>query len=131
MCVCAGSLARAHAFATAGAQALAHKDDQQLIENIEGYRDRYQAMMPFLTEEDFHSCKVTQWLKQGDSFNALGKKFEVLVEGYSKRSKSMFKGRNSQNKMVVFEAKGLIPGQYVEVVVEDCTSATLIGRKID
>jgi glyoxylase-like metal-dependent hydrolase (beta-lactamase superfamily II) len=67
----------AHAFASAGAQALAHEDDQQLIENIEGYRDRYQSMMPFLTEEDFHSCKVAQWLKQGDSFEALGKKFEV------------------------------------------------------
>jgi glyoxylase-like metal-dependent hydrolase (beta-lactamase superfamily II) len=34
-------------------------------------------MMPFLTEEDFHSAKVTQWLNQGDTFNALGKKFEV------------------------------------------------------
>jgi glyoxylase-like metal-dependent hydrolase (beta-lactamase superfamily II) len=67
----------AHAFANAGAQALAHEDDQQLIENIEGYRDRYQAMMPFLREEDFHSCKVSQWLKQGDSFEAVGKKFEV------------------------------------------------------
>jgi glyoxylase-like metal-dependent hydrolase (beta-lactamase superfamily II) len=67
----------AHAFATAGVKVLAHEDDLQLIENIEGYRDRYQSMMPFLTEEDFHSCKVTQWLKQGDSFDALGKKFEA------------------------------------------------------
>ena len=67
----------AHAFATAGAQALAHEDDQQMIENIEAYRNRYQAMMPFLTEEDFYSCKVSHWLKQDDTFTALGKKFEV------------------------------------------------------
>ncbi len=67
----------AHAFATAGAQVLAHKDDQQLIENIEAYRSRYESMMPFLTESDFHSVKVNQWLNQGDSFEAIGLNFEV------------------------------------------------------
>ncbi len=67
----------AHAFATDGAQVLAHKDDQQLIENIEAYRNRYQAMMPFLTEADFHSVKVSQWLNQGDTFKAIGLNFEV------------------------------------------------------
>ncbi len=67
----------AHAFATDGAQVLAHKDDQQLIENIEAYRNRYQAIMPFLTEADFHSVKVSQWLNQGDTFKAIGLNFEV------------------------------------------------------
>ena len=67
----------AHAFATAGAQVLAHKDDQQLIENIEAYRNRYQAMMPFLTENDFHSVKVNRWLNQGDTFQCVGLDFEV------------------------------------------------------
>ena len=67
----------AHAFATAGAQVLAHKDDQQLIENIEAYRSRYESMMPFLTESDFHSVKVNQWLNQGGSFEAIGLNFEV------------------------------------------------------
>ncbi len=67
----------AHAFATDGAQVLAHKDDQQLIENIEAYRNRYQAIMPFLTEADFHSVKVSQWLNQGDNFKAIGLNFEV------------------------------------------------------
>jgi len=67
----------AHAFATAGAQVLAHKDDQQMIENIEAYRSRYESMMPFLTEGDFHSVKVNQWLNQGDTFEAIGLSFEV------------------------------------------------------
>jgi hydroxyacylglutathione hydrolase len=67
----------AHAFATAGAQVMAHKDDQQMIENIEAYRSRYKSMMPFLTEGDFHSVKVNQWLNQGDTFEAIGLSFEV------------------------------------------------------
>jgi hydroxyacylglutathione hydrolase len=67
----------AHAFAKAGVQVLAHRDDQQLIENIEAYRERYTAMMPFLTAEDFRSTHVTQWLKHGDTFSALGRTFEA------------------------------------------------------
>ena len=91
----------AHAFATAGAQVLAHKDDQQLIENIEAYRNRYEAMMPFLTEADFHSVKVNQWLNQGDAFESIGLNFEVRhVPGhcpgsllfYSAKEKCVFVG---------------------------------------
>ncbi len=59
----------------------------------------------------------------------VGKVFKVLIEGDSKRSSAHFKGRNSQNKMIVFsKAKGLRPGQYVYVRVEEATSATLLGR---
>ncbi len=54
---------------------------------------------------------------------------EVLIEGDSKRSALHFRGRTSQNKMVVFPKFGnLQPGQYVNVLIEDATSATLLGR---
>jgi tRNA-2-methylthio-N6-dimethylallyladenosine synthase len=60
----------------------------------------------------------------------LGKKFEVLIEGNSKKSNQHWMGRNSQNKVVVFEKNGttLKPGDYVTVDVYDCTQGTLIGN---
>ena len=60
----------------------------------------------------------------------VGRKFEVLVEGTSKKSEENLYGRTSQNKVVVFPKKDLKPGDYVEVMVSDCTSATLIGRQV-
>ena len=59
----------------------------------------------------------------------IGKTFKVLIEGDSKKSGQEFKGRNTQNKMIVFpKADGLQPGDYVWVKVKDATSATLIGE---
>jgi tRNA-2-methylthio-N6-dimethylallyladenosine synthase len=58
----------------------------------------------------------------------VGKTFWVLVEGSSKRSEEFLSGRTSQNKVVVFPAEGHRKGEYVQVLVERCTSATLIGR---
>lgn len=61
----------------------------------------------------------------------IGKTFEVLIEGDSKRSDQEFKGRNSQNKMIVFpKAPGLRPGDYVMVRVIEATSATLKGEMV-
>lgn len=60
----------------------------------------------------------------------IGKTFEVLVEGRSKRSENKLFGRNSQNKVVVFEKGNFKPGDYVSVKVVDCTSATLFGEII-
>jgi tRNA-2-methylthio-N6-dimethylallyladenosine synthase len=58
----------------------------------------------------------------------IGKVCQVLIEGDSKRSDADFCGRNSQNKMVVFpKKKGLQPGDYVMVQIEQATSATLKG----
>ena len=56
----------------------------------------------------------------------IGKEFEVLVEGPSKRNGDEFCGRASNNKMCVFPASGLHAGDYVRVLVRDCTSATLL-----
>lgn len=59
----------------------------------------------------------------------IGKIYSVLIEGNSKRSDLHFKGRNSQNKMVIFPKKeGLQPGDYVRVKVEEASSATLKGQ---
>jgi len=57
----------------------------------------------------------------------VGKTYEVLVEGFSKRSKKFLFGRTSQNKVAVFEAHDFIPGDYVKVTVTECTPATLIS----
>ena len=57
----------------------------------------------------------------------VGKTFEVLVEGASKRSEEQLFGRNSQNKVVVFPKKNFKKGDYVNVTVNSCTAATLIG----
>jgi tRNA-2-methylthio-N6-dimethylallyladenosine synthase len=54
--------------------------------------------------------------------------FEVLIEGDSKKSAEDFKGRNSQNKMLVFPKKeSYRPGDYVKVKVLSASSATLAG----
>lgn len=58
----------------------------------------------------------------------LGKTFEVLVEGVSKKSDTEMFGRTSQNKVVVFPAQGLPIGSLVNVKIKDCTSATLMGE---
>ena len=61
----------------------------------------------------------------------VGKTFEVLVEGKSRKSDKKVSGRNSQNKMVVFPDRGYRPGDYVNVKITDCTSATLKGEAAD
>ncbi|MFN8240665.1 MAG: tRNA (N6-isopentenyl adenosine(37)-C2)-methylthiotransferase MiaB [Bacteroidales bacterium] len=58
----------------------------------------------------------------------IGKTFKVLAEGISKRSADHLYGRNSQNKVVVFPAGNIKPGDYVDVLIERSTSATLIGK---
>jgi tRNA-2-methylthio-N6-dimethylallyladenosine synthase len=61
----------------------------------------------------------------------IGKDFEVLVEGRSKRSADDFFGRTSQNKVVVFPHKVAKAGDFVKVKVTGATSATLLGEIID
>jgi len=57
----------------------------------------------------------------------VGHTFEVLVEGVSKKSSAQLYGRTSQNKVVVFPKNNLKPGDYTDVTISSCTSATLIG----
>jgi tRNA-2-methylthio-N6-dimethylallyladenosine synthase len=60
----------------------------------------------------------------------VGRIFEVLIEDFSKRSQENLSGRTSQNKVAVFPGNGHQKGDYVNVQVERCTSATLIGKII-
>jgi len=62
----------------------------------------------------------------------LGKTFEVLIEGDSKKNKHHWMGRNTHNKVIVFPKEGmqLKKGDYVMVHVNACTQATLIGTAI-
>ncbi len=62
--------------------------------------------------------------------NDIGKVFEVLIEGYSKRSADFLSGRTSQNKVVVFPGEDKRKADYVQVLIERCTSATLIGKMV-
>ncbi len=62
--------------------------------------------------------------------NDIGKIFEVLIEGFSKRSDDHLFGRTSQNKVVVFPKKNKKKGDYAPVLIEKCTSATLIGKAL-
>ena len=60
----------------------------------------------------------------------IGKEFEVLAEGVSKRSDQQLFGRTSQNKVVVFPRESFNPGDYVKVKILSCTAATLKGELV-
>nr|WP_298791874.1 tRNA (N6-isopentenyl adenosine(37)-C2)-methylthiotransferase MiaB [uncultured Allomuricauda sp.] len=61
----------------------------------------------------------------------VGKIEEVLIEGPSKKSDAHWMGRNSQNTVVVFPKESYKVGDFVNVKINDCTSATLIGEAIE
>lgn len=61
----------------------------------------------------------------------VGKTVEVLVEGFSKRSREQLSGRTEKNKMVVFNKGTARIGQYVQVQIQSHTSATLLGELIE
>jgi len=60
----------------------------------------------------------------------IGREFDVLAEGFSKKSRTQLFGRTSQNKVVVFPQENKKPGDRVRVLVRDCTAATLKGIQV-
>jgi len=60
----------------------------------------------------------------------VGKTVEILIEGSSKKSDAHWKGRNSQNAVAVFPKGDEKMGDFVNVYIEDCTSATLLGKRV-
>ena len=62
--------------------------------------------------------------------HSINKKYEVLIEGLSKKSDAQFFGRTSQNTVVVFPKNNKAIGDFVKVRINECTSATLIGEII-
>ncbi|MGB1218772.1 MAG: tRNA (N6-isopentenyl adenosine(37)-C2)-methylthiotransferase MiaB [Flavobacteriales bacterium] len=61
----------------------------------------------------------------------IGKTFEVLVEGFSKRSDEHLYGRTTQNTVAIFPKEHYKKGDYVQVKIHDCTSATLFGNAVE
>jgi tRNA-2-methylthio-N6-dimethylallyladenosine synthase len=76
-----------------------------------------------ISKQTAHSLKRNQ--------QDVGKVFKVLIEGESKRSKEFLQGRNSQNKVVIFPRENKTKGMYVNVFIERCTGATLIGKIVE
>jgi len=60
----------------------------------------------------------------------LGKIQTVLIEGTSKRSEEQLQGRTTANKVVIFPKEGFKKGQYVNVLIEDCSTATLFRKVV-
>ncbi|MDP2422704.1 MAG: TRAM domain-containing protein, partial [Bacteroidales bacterium] len=71
--------------------------------------------------------RLQQNLSLRSNRSDIGKTFEVLAEGYSKRSNAELMGRNSQNKVVIFKAENHFSGQYLKVKITSCSAATLRG----
>ena len=63
--------------------------------------------------------------------NYIGKIVEVLIEKESKKSSSQWSGKNQQNTVVVFDKERFKVGDFVNVLIKNCTSATLIGKAIN
>ncbi|MBC8111158.1 MAG: TRAM domain-containing protein, partial [Verrucomicrobia bacterium] len=61
----------------------------------------------------------------------VGKVHKVLIEGFSKRSEEQLQGRNTANKVVIFPRGKHQKGEYVNVLVSACSSATLLGEVVD
>jgi tRNA-2-methylthio-N6-dimethylallyladenosine synthase len=96
---------------------LAHKKYEDDV-SLEDKKRRLQEII-------YLQNKISAELNQRD----IGKTFRVLVEGSSKRSDDDFKGRNSQNKVIIFPKQdGIGPGAYVDVKIKEATSATLKGE---
>ena len=69
-------------------------------------------------------------LGHASNLRDVGREFEVLVEGESKRDRNQLSGRTSQNKVVVFDRGDHKVGDYVKVRITGCTPATLFGQDI-
>ena len=67
-------------------------------------------------------------LSQKSNEQDVGKEFEVLVEGFSKRSREQLFGRTEQNKVVVFDKQKHRNGEFVKVKITGFTAATLFGE---
>lgn len=74
---------------------------------------------------------LQQEIQEESNKNDIGKEFEVLIEGFSKKSREQYYGRTQQNKVVVFDKKNYKIGQFVHVVVDEVSSATLLGHTLE
>jgi tRNA-2-methylthio-N6-dimethylallyladenosine synthase len=79
-------------------------------------------LQEIISKQQHHSLQRNQ--------QDLNQVHRVLIEGYSKRSDDFLQGRNSANKVVVLPRKNHQKGSYVDVLVKQCTAATLLGETV-
>ena len=70
-------------------------------------------------------------LSEESNLRDIGKTFEVLIEGFSKRSREQLFGRTGQNKVVIFDKRNYRVGQVVKVKIDRATSATMFGEPVE
>lgn len=93
--------------------------------------------LPDSISEEVKTARLTEIINLQNELSAesnkrdIGKEFEVLVEGVSKRSDEQMFGRTSQNKVVIFDRHDIKVGDYIRVKVGSCSSATLFGEVIE
>ena len=125
-----------------------HEDTLSLMDIVEfdfAYMFKYSERPKTLAERKFEddvpeavkSKRLTEIIakQQGYSLasnkNRIGKTEKVLVEGLSKRSELHMSGRTGRNSMVVFPKGNSKKGDYINVKILDCTSATLLGEAVE
>jgi tRNA-2-methylthio-N6-dimethylallyladenosine synthase len=94
------------------------KYEDDIPEEVKGRR-----LQEIIDKQSTHSLKRNS--------NTIGKTFKVLIDSVSKRSQEHFSGRTDQNVTVVFPRKNYKPGDYVNVLINNCTSGTLLGEITD
>jgi tRNA-2-methylthio-N6-dimethylallyladenosine synthase len=123
-----------------------HQDTLSLMDKVEydfGYMFKYSvrpntpaARMEDDIPENIKQKRLAEIIdkQQAHSLKHMKKKvgntYEVLIEGFSKKSDQHFYGRTTYNSAVIFEKGKDKLGDYVMVKIEDCTSATLKGKVI-
>ena len=76
--------------------------------------------------------RLQRQLSYSHNLKDVGQTYKVLIEGNSKKSEDEFKGRNSQNKMIIFPKNNMLKaGDYVNVKIISASSATLTGQIVD
>ena len=125
-----------------------HKDTLSLMDSVKydfAYMFKYSERPKTLAERKFEddipdevkSKRLSEIIDKQLKFSLasnqkrIGLVEKVLIEGESKRSNEHMCGRTSRNSMVVFPKGNGKKGQYVNVKITDCTSATLIGKEIN
>jgi tRNA-2-methylthio-N6-dimethylallyladenosine synthase len=125
-----------------------HKDTVSLMDYVQydfSYMFMYSERPGTLAEkkykddipEDVKKKRLTEIIDKQQEISLarnkmdLNKVHRVLIEGFSKRSDQHLQGRNSANKVVVFPKSNFQKGQYANVLVHECTTATLIGESVN
>ena len=123
-----------------------HKETLSLMDYVKyeyGYMFKYSerpntpaARMEDDIPEETKQRRLTEVIEKQMSHSLLrnkqkvGNTYEVLIEGTSKKSKEQLYGRTTHNSTVVFPKENYKKGDLVMVKIEDCTSATLLGKAI-